>query len=755
MPKKVRIKNVIAYVLFGVGVCLTNCVIRGVPISACLLFAMLVCGGNIPISAVIYVAMSAINGINLTVLCAVSESVFLSLMTFIYRFRRSKLTWEGWVYLIIALTPFILLSSFNPFENISGYATRAVITLICIPILYASIRAINALIFRIARCRLREDEYFCIALIYCICAIGFINLFGLYSYYMAMLFFAILCVRALKSPLCLILCTIFSIPACILTLSLTPLATFTLITILTLLFCNLSPFFPAAIACTSSLVALYIGGNLYGNPSLIIIKCVIVFAILLLSCSIPEKLLINIKSKILFQTTLYKKLEDEYKENLSQRLFKISDVFREIEHAFLAMDEVIDERATRMRMLSELKKRCCTSCDKAGRCSKSNVYVGFSKLMGAGCVKGKVSLIDIPTDISLNCSKPTLVIEQLNALLVEYRRHMIEVENVRSGRLLLANQSHGICEVIRECAIDCSKKGADYTPTNALIQTNLATVGITCSEVEIVENQSLTVNAVIIGKANSDYILRAIERVLKKSFMLSDKLVYDDIKTRYVFSEKPKLDATFGVAFKVKEGERFSGDTHTVIKLNNYTFLMVLSDGMGSGEYAKKISSTAISLIEAFYKAGMPRRTILETINKLISFSRDERFTCIDIGAINLKDGIVDFVKIGSPVSLIIGNGKIRLLNGNSLPLGILDSLKPTVCSENVADGDTIVFMSDGITSAFGSDTDLNTYLQKLSPLNPQKLADDLLAQALKLYSNKAEDDMTVLAVRMFSSTLE
>jgi len=30
---------------------------------------------------------------------------------------------------------------------------------------------------------------------------------------------------------------------------------------------------------------------------------------------------------------------------------------------------------------------------------------------------------------------------------------------------------------------------------------------------------------------------------------------------------------------------------------------MALSDGMGSGEYARKVSESAISLIEAFYRA--------------------------------------------------------------------------------------------------------------------------------------------------------
>ena len=177
---------------------------------------------------------------------------------------------------------------------------------------------------------------------------------------------------------------------------------------------------------------------------------------------------------------------------------------------------------------------------------------------------------------------------------------------------------------------------------------------------------------------------------------------------------------------------------------------MALSDGMGSGEYAKKVSSTAISLIEAFYRAEMPEGTVLNTINKLLSFNRDERFTCIDIAAVNLNTGIANFVKIGSPAGIIVRENEIKVLESQSLPLGILDNLRPTVCSEQLKNGDIVVFMSDGITSAFPSQTDLYAFLQELKPLNPQSLADKILADALARASQTVTDDMTVLCTRIF-----
>ncbi len=224
----------------------------------------------------------------------------------------------------------------------------------------------------------------------------------------------------------------------------------------------------------------------------------------------------------------------------------------------------------------------------------------------------------------------------------------------------------------------------------------------------------------ILGKINIKTCAKIISDTLGRRYVLKDKIAVGGDKSCLIFGAPPRLDAAFGVAFAIKSGGKVSGDTHSVIRINNRTFLMALSDGMGSGEYARKVSESAISLIEAFYRAEMPQDNVLNTINKLLSFNRDERFTCIDIAAVNLETGRADFVKIGSPAGVILREGEIKVLESTSLPLGILDNLRPATSSEILKAGDIVVFMSDGITSAFPSMTELYEFLQGLKPLNPQ-----------------------------------
>ncbi len=435
-----------------------------------------------------------------------------------------------------------------------------------------------------------------------------------------------------------------------------------------------------------------------------------------------------------------------------EKLYRISEVFREIECAFIALDENTNDSAARERMFAELKERCCKNCERRTRCEKSGVYTGFKRLIDAGCIKGKVNLIDLPSEMTLNCSRPAEVLNGLNAILSEYRRFMTETENARSGRKMLAEQARGVAEVMKSCAVDLSKS-QQFTGAAESVKKALSSHGISSPEVYVDGEDATELCAVILGRTDIKAMTDIISDNLKRRYVLKDKIAYDEEKSCLIFTAPPRLDAAFGVACAVKSDEKVSGDTHSVIRINEHSFLMALSDGMGSGEYARKVSESAISLIEAFYRAEMPADTVLKTINKLLSFNRDERFTCIDIAAVNLDTGRADFVKIGSPAGIILREGEIKILESNSLPLGILDSLHPAVSTELLRDGDTVIFMSDGITSAFPSATDLYEFLQGFKPLNPQNLADKILAGALEKTNRAVTDDMTVLCTRIFDNT--
>ena len=165
---------------------------------------------------------------------------------------------------------------------------------------------------------------------------------------------------------------------------------------------------------------------------------------------------------------------------------------------------------------------------------------------------------------------------------------------------------------------------------------------------------------------------------------------------------------------------------------------------------ALMLLSSATPSIESFYKAGLNSPLILNTVNKLLSINTEDNFAALDVSVIDLNDLSADFIKYGSPYGFIIGENGVKIIEGSSLPLGIIEELKPTVCHTDLSDGDMLLFMTDGISDAFGSSGEVIDFLRTLPAKNPQTLANQVLEHALSLNSGQKKDDMTALAVRVY-----
>ena len=352
------------------------------------------------------------------------------------------------------------------------------------------------------------------------------------------------------------------------------------------------------------------------------------------------------------------------------------------------------------------------------------------------------------------CGYQSDLLYVLNKHLAEYRRYVMETENTATGRALLAGQAQGVSEILKNLALEQSEPLRLYTDKERALNTALLNAGIVCSEIMIFgEEENLTVSLVTFGKADVKKIAAVASHLFQTTMMISERLMLSQDKFCCVLRKKPCFDAAFGVATIKKQGESVSGDTHTVIKIDERRFMVALADGMGSGEYARKISESTMSLLESFYRAKMPPSIILSTVNKLLTFGREESFACVDVGVVDLSSGVADIVKIGSPLAFILSGNTVKVLESASLPLGILDQVKPDAATYELAENDVLLFLSDGVTDAFGSTADLYEALRAIPTHNPQQLADSLVQGALRLYGGQAKDDMTALAVRIFKAT--
>ncbi len=718
-----------------------------------LCFAMLICGANVIATPVLYVLSSFITLNWLTVALSAFEALFLTAVTLIYRRTGRKIKFESAAYITIALAPYVAFSQWNGITSIyftqNVYIIKAAAAIAVMLFTFFACRAVYALMYRLYRCKLRTDELLCLSVIFVVCGVGAYNLAGLEIYLCLGAGLTAFAVRLSRSPASIIVGCLIGVPCSIAAINLHFVTAFIILSIASLLFINAGRIAPCAVCFVCSAGYFYYAGMFNQGIGLAIVRGLLLFCCCMAALVPTDKKLEQMRDLLAVRKVLPRTQEERFTEYVADRLFRTSEVFREIESAFTALDDTVDTAALKQRIFSETKRRMCENCNRKLNCAHTKVYRGFAMLIDAGCAKGKVSLVDLPAEVTTNCNDVTKLIDTLNKQLYEYRKMTMEAENAHSGRRLLAGQARGVAEVLKARAVELNKGREDCSLLEKEVMNKLASNGISCPEIRILGGSNREVSVTVVGATRVAWVKDCIEQTIGAKLILKDKIAYDTQKCAYVFVEPPKFDAAFGVAYAVKDGERYSGDTHSVIKINEQSFLMVLSDGMGSGEYAQKVSSTAISLIEAFYRAEMPAEIVLDTINKLLCFNRDERFTCIDVAAIDLNTLTASFIKIGSPAGIIVRKGEIKVLESHSLPLGILDNLHPATCLENLKCDDIIVFMSDGITSAFSTPQELYEYLQTLKPLNPQALADKILAES-KLRLNGTPDDMTVLCVRIF-----
>ena len=735
---------------------------NGEPFSLALAYAVMGAGFPLTIGAAIGVFPLFFSGNLPLLLLYLGQALLLSLGYFLERKTHPTDPIKTGLFPMLSLSLSLgLFVGFAPFKAyplplggiLSLNATTQKVLFAALLFLLSTIFyvALRALTKKLLKCRLRNDEGIFSILAFTLIGIGMCRFLSVNAY-MGIAFFVLLVFSCAVQNASVLLCAFC--------LSLPPLFT-----------AGISPerfflygvavclFIPSGrLSAVFALLAVYFGygyfDGLYGYPTSLLVQSLLsVLLPSLFFILLPSSFLGEMENKLIFyrEKHLSRLAINRNRASIGEKLFELSAVFREIQATFHALNTDEQSAGVKTRIKSLVQNEACVKCPQNTACKKAQIGEGLDKLIEIGCLKGRVSLIDIPRALADVCINQSDLLYSLNKQLTEYRTCMTEAENVASGRSLLAGQAQGISEILRNLALEQSEPLRIYTDKESALNVAMLGAGIVCSELLLYgEENNLTLSLVTFGKADVKKIAAVASHILGVNMTISERLYLSNDKFCCILHKKPYFDAAFGIASAKKAGETLSGDTHSVIKLDERNFLVALSDGMGSGEYAQKISESAISLLESFYRAKMPSPLVLSTINKLMTFSKEETFVCVDIAIIDLDSGNADIVKIGSPLAFIISGNTVKVLETTSLPMGILDALHPDTSSYTLAENDILLFLSDGIADAFGSTADLYEALRSCPIKNPQQLADDLLERALTAYGGVAKDDMTAVAVRLF-----
>ncbi|MBQ9263032.1 MAG: SpoIIE family protein phosphatase [Clostridia bacterium] len=189
-----------------------------------------------------------------------------------------------------------------------------------------------------------------------------------------------------------------------------------------------------------------------------------------------------------------------------------------------------------------------------------------------------------------------------------------------------------------------------------------------------------------------------------------------------------------------------NGDAVLVETLSGGKMVLALSDGMGHGAGAQDESKKTLEMLSLCMEAGYTRTQAMTAVNgAMLSATGGEKFATVDLCLIDLWTGEAAMNKLGACASVLVQGQKISQIEGEALPLGIIEHVVPMEHHFTLGEGDLLLMMSDGITDAFPSEEDILSIIRQNRNGTPQHMADALLQEAVLQKDGLPPDDMTVL----------
>lgn len=255
---------------------------------------------------------------------------------------------------------------------------------------------------------------------------------------------------------------------------------------------------------------------------------------------------------------------------------------------------------------------------------------------------------------------------------------------------------------------------------------------------------------ILAPNGNYNFIISSI--FVSVSLMSLDNSNFSDISKYVVFSVSLVLlsDCLFKkfyllnlkkyfleiVSIQLSGDKKVNGDYFDVLEHEGCQYLM-LSDGLGQGKQANKISKNSVTNVKEKILDGMKMKDAVNIVNK--DLINKKTFASFDF--VRCKHNKIKFYKYGAETSYILHNRSIKELGKHNLPLGIKDK-KVRASEERIYDQDILLMCSDGV---------INSYPYFFEELYNKKEETELINwvenTALNL-KGKLKDDFSIILVK-------
>ena len=253
----------------------------------------------------------------------------------------------------------------------------------------------------------------------------------------------------------------------------------------------------------------------------------------------------------------------------------------------------------------------------------------------------------------------------------------------------------------------------------------------------------------ILETAKIEMVEKILTKILRERVVLNDEA---SIGKKLTFLSDDKYIMAIGKAETTKDKSETSGDSTLNIRLKDGKYLVAISDGMGSGEEARKSSMKALRLLENLLLSGFDKKISLDLINTALINQNKEIFSTLDIAIIDLYMGNIEFIKSGACPTYIKNKKKVQIIKSNSLPTGMVENNNVQTFDKDIHSGDIMLMCSDGILDSNveykNKELWIKYMLEDIETNNTQRISDLILNEAIDNNFGVAKDDMSIIACK-------
>lgn len=412
------------------------------------------------------------------------------------------------------------------------------------------------------------------------------------------------------------------------------------------------------------------------------------------------------------------------------------------------------------KMQNELTGKLCANCDSCAICWErdSAPLYGILSRMISSILNSGVPEEENRAELEKYCKKSRDMVEEALHVFERVKLNRAWYNRLLENRQTIAEQLNAMAYIMQDCAREERLLDAEEKKGLAELRYRAKEHGIVIDEMHLYQTVqghwklSVRMHSRSGGCISIKSFQSAIGCAFRKELRLQAdcKSFISKEAADFLFFEDTKYRSVQGITRLKKDGAQISGDNFSLLELDSGSYLMGLSDGMGSGSTACKESEMVLDLVERFTEAGFSIETAIRMMNSaMVMKGENDLFSTVDLCSIDLYNGAAEFYKIGAAASFIKRGKNVSCYSSESLPVGVGTNPEIERQQAELKNGDFVVMVTDGVLEYLHvpkPEETMQEIIESIDTNHPGILVKKIMERVMLFTGGRVQDDMTILA---------